>query len=255
MKRKAWIVAAIIGIVFSATAYAEGLSDHHRTLLNILASMSAAEVDGMYEEAYYNEVLNAFVLTYRQDDPVEELIERDPSFAKDLAKNCALHMCDYYMDWIDMFNIDVDIIIRHIAEDGDFLFCMKNGIMTEKDIALEGYGASRSEDEKAIIKLYLKLMETAFDGQNELIFGCEYEEEKDEILMVYTSLTTTGYDLEREKGKTFKKQLDKEIKESIYDPIKEQIEEANIHNVSLRIKFVTPDAKTITEIYNGEIIK
>lgn len=245
------VVMMVGRIVPAYAAFTEG----QKSILRVLALSLTMEPDPLYEEGYLDEELNAMVFTCRND--AGDVIRQKPETAKEFADICARTMCVYLMDYVKKYDIDVDIIVRHIDKNGDFLFCLKNGVMLKTDPIIKAEAQEdEADDDKirgALIRLYATVSEMNFEGEGELELKCEYQAETDELLITYKMIKIGETDAKRIKVVEKEKMEDGIIE--IYEMHKRELEKGDVYSANIRVRFTTNDGITIAETYNGKIIK
>lgn len=251
--KKAMCGLLVLAIFLSPVLAAAERTEHEKTMLGILADMSLKET--FVEEAYLDEEKDVFVITYRQKDlskkEAEESITYNDDFLKKLSGICQNTLCEYYCDWVDLFKIDIDIVIRHISNDGHFLYCMLNGIFEEKDIINE-----TSAERGLKIEAFLLVLKNSFyslKNEKKIEMECEYKEEEDEIHIVIIFEGTKEY-IKTRDGKKFVSEM-KEGAEEIYNSFRESANKWGIAGGTIKTSFTMGDGETILQTINGEIIE
>lgn len=240
-KAVSFLIAILLCVCFSGIATAR--DDHEITMLNLLESM----IQDMFYEAYYDEEKDVFVITYKNENITKEkydkYIDFNPDFDTPLAELCRTELYQTYRDWMDLFNIDIDIIIRHVTSDNGFMYCLINEEYSKKDAAKAG--SKREEIDIQVIKLFLQVTKQAFDesGGN---MECGYDDEKDEIWFEFDvgeSLSMATNASRKEARNSCRK---------IYEMIKTQVTEGGVFGINIRISLVNEEGLQMITLLNGE---
>lgn len=255
MKRIVCTVMAAVMFVVMPCALAER-TDHQKTLLKILTE--SAKANDTFEDAYYDEKNDAYVLIVKDEKLSSTLFETicktDKTFRDRKAEICKENLCTYFMDWMDLFNLDIPVIIKHVTSDDVLMFCMKDGNRYDYDVLEE----ERSEDDKlseAAMNIMLLMLENQFKEEDGIILKTSYDEENKEAHFKFVMLNIDRNYLNTKAGKQFKAQMKDEFADQFYPVIKDKFEGNNIEGLSMIVELATSDGQTITMSKDGKVIK
>lgn len=243
MKRiVSFLIAILLCVCFSGIANAR--DDHEITMLNLLESM----IQDMFYEAYYDEEKDVFVITYKNENITKEkydkYIDFNPDFDTPLAELCRTQLYQTYRDWMDLFNIDIDIIIRHVTSDNGFMYCLINEKYSKTDVAK--VGTKREEIDIQVIKLFMQVIKESFNKSGSTNVECGYDEEKDEIWLEFYM----GEELSLTDN--YSRRNAKESLRKIHEIVEEKITEGGVIGVNICISFVDESGTPIMTVVDGE---
>lgn len=246
-------------VILFASSTAVARDDVSMYAVELIISMIERDLQEteMFVDVCYNEENDAVLITLKQNTitkkEYDEMVEFNSELPKQMADLCTIYLYDTYRKWVDTANQEIDIIFREISSDDQFLFSVINGDYSEKDI-LKTEKTKRTEIEIQTINIYLQMMENAFDGMNQLLFQCKYDENDDEMLFVYTILGFGKKDMEMYNGKKAVKEIKQTIISDVYQPIKEMIDQGGMDDISIVVKFMTSDGVLIAGVKDGKMI-
>lgn len=137
------LLALLMTCMVAMTAQAE----RSKAEVELLHFMAAAALDSLGDdvtgipEIAYNEELDVFYMVYVNDSLTAMQhkfnIASIEGYQEKTANNCRQHFCKYFFDFMDAVKLNVDIAIRHFDANGNFMYCMYNGVYQEEDIPIQ----------------------------------------------------------------------------------------------------------------------
>lgn len=258
MKRLLVFFVSFVILFTSSTAFArDDVSMYAVDLIISLIEKDLQQTE-MFVDVCYKEENDAILITLKQTTitkkDYDEMVAFNSDLPKQMADICSNYLYGTYQKWVETAHQEIDIVFREISSDNHFLFSVINGDYSEIDI-LKTEKTKRTQLEIQTINIYLQMMENAFDGMDQLLFQCKYDEEKDEMLFVYTILGFGKKDMEMYNGKKTVKEIKQTVISDVYQPLKEMVDQSGMDGISIVVKFMTSDGVLITGVENGKIIE
>ena len=248
MKKMLCFLTVLLVVTSPAIAierHKDEIKDLHSTA-KIISGFRSADGETVAERIYYDEENDNFVFVIKENvtkSEFDKLADHNPNLIQEMADNCKDTLCKSYGEYLYGLGYNgVNLLIKHISNDGELLYCMANGGLVADE------SCQRSDEDISLLTNIAEIY-----SANGTV-KARYVKETDAFIIVSSTPEFTKKDLKdvRKKEPNLLAELADTLIKSLYKTTKESMDNLGIMGLDIIVEARGKDDFLICQVVNGK---